>query len=58
MYEDDATAIARSKAKEFAAKSDHAYTQVPDFEPHAWVVEAIKDAYRRGVRDERNQVPY
>lgn len=55
---DDLTAISIQKAKEFAAKSAHTYTQVPDFVPHEWVVEAIKDAYWRGVRDEREQVPF
>lgn len=55
---DDFTVISIAKAKEFAAKSEHEYTKVPDFVPHAWVVEAIKDAYRRGVRDEKAQVPY
>jgi hypothetical protein len=54
----DLTAISKMKAKEFAAQSNHGYTKVPDFEPHDWVVEAIKDAYRRGAKDERLGVPF
>lgn len=57
---DDLTAISIHKAREFAQKYPESYVpdNIREFVPHTWVLEAIKDAYRRGMRDERSGVPY
>ncbi len=41
-------AIAQVRADE---DTEHAYTQVPDFQPHTWVWLAMRDAYNRGRTD-------
>lgn len=37
-----------------AADTEHAYTQVPDFNPHTWVWLAMRDAYNDGMTDAIN----
>lgn len=41
-------------AKYHAALSDLPYTQVENFEPHKWVLDAIAEAYQDGELDGRD----
>lgn len=41
-------AIAKAHA---AADQQHEYTKAEDFVPHAWVLQAMRDAYKRGIND-------
>jgi len=61
MNEDEAIALARAAARaSIAEQTQYAYLQniTDDWQPHFWVVLAIRNAYRQGCRDQlQTQLP-